>query len=95
MGSMFVSTTYLAPAAFVGYNAVIFNIIFVPSSTTVYNSLKTAGFLDRNILWNPTVQKSYNNYPFYRPAVQPTIKSLNPPLELNLPRNVTLGTMTF
>jgi hypothetical protein len=55
MGLMFVNTTYLTTAAFVGYNAATFNIIFVPSSVSVYNSLKTAGFSDRNILWNPAI----------------------------------------
>jgi hypothetical protein len=54
MGLLFVSTTALAPSSFTGYDASTFNIVLIPSSSTVYNSLKTAGFLDRNILWQQT-----------------------------------------
>jgi hypothetical protein len=52
MGLFFVSTTALTPSSFTGYDASTFNIILIPSSQTVYNSLITAGFLSRNILFN-------------------------------------------
>jgi hypothetical protein len=29
-------------------------MVLIPSSPEVYNSLKTAGFLNRNILWQQT-----------------------------------------
>jgi len=53
MGFIFVRSTALKTADFVNYDAATFNIILIPSTSTVYNSLIAAGFLDRNILWQP------------------------------------------